>query len=126
MQANGQSYPSNSGWKCWEGGFHGGDDSVHWSQVSQNWHGLDGPNGWELPGFVDYTWPYAHSLGRNGGSPWGDVNREMGMDSQGTISPESEWIWTAVSLQVILAAILVVLSAVSLPKQWLSKHSKYI
>eukprot|EP01050_Picozoa_sp_SAG11_P001252 SAG11_NODE_53_length_19648_cov_14.691902_14_plen_178_part_00 len=93
---DGRVFPSSPRyWKCWEGGSHGGDDAADWSQVGGSWHGTDGPNGWELPVFDDSSWPYAHSLGRNGIDPWGDVNREMGMDSQGTISPDSEWIWTA-------------------------------
>ena len=91
----GAVYPSNTGWKCWEGGAHGGDDGDDWSQVSGNWHGIDGPNGWELPGFPDYTWQYAKSLGVNGVGPWGDINRDMEMDSKGVISADSEWIWTA-------------------------------
>ena len=27
--------------------------------------------------------------------PWGDVNRDMGMNSAGSVSPTAEWIWTS-------------------------------
>ena len=91
-----QEIPTSSDrWKCWEGGGHGGDDATDWSQVSDTWRGMDGPNGWELPGFDDSSWERASSHGANGASPWGDVNRDMGMDSMGNISAASEWIWTS-------------------------------
>eukprot|EP01050_Picozoa_sp_SAG11_P001251 SAG11_NODE_53_length_19648_cov_14.691902_13_plen_199_part_00 len=96
---DGREFPSNSSWKCWEGGSHGGDDAADWSQVGGNWHGIDGPNGWELPDFNDSSWAAATSIGQNNVVPWGDVNRDMGMDfgdaPRGVISADSEWIWTA-------------------------------
>lgn len=92
----GDVYPSSSErWRCWEGGGHGGDDGADWSQVSNTWHGTDGPNGWELPGFDDTAWESAHSRGLNGVGPWGNVNRDMGFHSKGNVSADSEWIWTS-------------------------------
>eukprot|EP01050_Picozoa_sp_SAG11_P001247 SAG11_NODE_53_length_19648_cov_14.691902_9_plen_71_part_00 len=50
-------------------------------------------------------------------APWGDVNRDMGMDSRGVISADSEWIWTAVSPQTkSIFAILVVVFRSGVPQ----------
>eukprot|EP01043_Picozoa_sp_COSAG02_P069848 COSAG02_NODE_12136_length_1591_cov_1.669571_2_plen_432_part_01 len=93
---NGVEYPTNNRWRCWHGtetpGQNGG-----WSDVNSGWHGDAPPDGWMDPSFDDSSWPYANSLGANGVSPWGDVNREMGAvddGGQGTISDSSEWIWS--------------------------------
>ena len=93
IDGTGEVIPTSSDrWKCWEGGGHGEGGG---SEVDSQWHGVDGPNGWELPGFDDSSWEGASSLGANGVPPWGDVNRDMGMDSKGYVTADSEWIWTS-------------------------------
>jgi hypothetical protein len=59
VRLNGRAHATNERWKCWQGGASG----------------VDGQDGWALPGFDDSAWPFATSLGANGVAPWGDVNR---------------------------------------------------
>ena len=99
LRVNGQTYPTNAGWRCWNSDTPDGQTGG-WSQVNTGWHG-DAPDlsggTWFSPRYDDVAWQPAFEFGANGVGPWGDVNREMGAVDDGglgTISADSQWIWS--------------------------------
>ena len=103
---NGITYDTgpNTAWKCISGSDegHGQDGNVGadgavagWSQVNSGWHGDPPPYGWARAHFDDSDWPRPTSFGGYDSAPWGDINRDMGMDSLGAISTDSQWVWTS-------------------------------
>ena len=94
----------NTAWKCISGSDegHGQDGNVGadgavagWSQVNSGWHGDPPPYGWARAHFDDSDWPRPTSFGGYDSAPWGDINRDMGMNSLGAISTDSQWVWTS-------------------------------